>query len=107
VSSEPQPPSSQQAPPPCPRCGGAVQKAIVRTAFWRDNRPAIVEDIPAFVCSNCLEQYYDDDVSDALRQLAEEGFPPDAARTEILVPVFSLESRLRRRVPLPDDSFVD
>jgi YgiT-type zinc finger domain-containing protein len=94
-------------PPPCPRCGGVVSKAIVRTAFWRDNRPAIVEDIPAVVCGTCQEQYYDGDVSDALRLLAEEGFPAEAAREHILVPVFSLESRLRRRVPLADDSFVD
>ncbi|HEY7171175.1 MAG TPA: YgiT-type zinc finger protein [Vicinamibacterales bacterium] len=102
------PPSSeQQAPPPCPRCGGAVQRAMVRSAFWHDNQPAIVEDIPAFVCSTCLEQYYDDDVSEALRRLAEEGFPADAARTQIVVPVFSLESRLRQRGELPDDTFVD
>src|SRR5262245_41168117 len=107
MSSESSPPSSDQTPPPCPRCGGVVAKATVRTAFWRDDRPAIVEDIPAVVCGNCLEQYYDDDVSEALRRLAEEGFPVEAARTQILVPVFSLESRLRRRVPLPDDSFVD
>jgi YgiT-type zinc finger domain-containing protein len=80
---------------------------VVRTAFWREDQPAIVEDIPAFVCSNCLEQYYDDDVSEALRRLAEEGFPVEAARTQILVPVFSLESRVRLRAPLPDDTFVD
>jgi len=80
---------------------------MVRSAFWRDDQPAIVEDIPAFVCSNCLEQYYDDDVSEALRRLAEEGFPAEAARRQIVVPVFSLESRLRHRGEMPDDSFVD
>src|SRR2546426_752516 len=107
MSSESPPSSSEQAPPPCPRCGGAVQRAVVRTAFWRDNQPAIVEDIPAFVCSHCLEQYYDDDVSEALRRLAEEGFPAESARAQILVPVFSLESRLRPRASLPDDTLVD
>jgi YgiT-type zinc finger domain-containing protein len=108
MSSESQGSSSPQVPPPqCPRCGGATDAAIVRTAFWRDDRPAIVEDIPAFVCRSCLEQYYDDDVSEALRRLAEEGFPVEAAQKQILVPVFSLESRLRHRVVLPDDSFVD
>ena len=102
VSSEP-----EQVPPPCPRCGGAVERAKVRSAFWRGDQPAIVEDIPALVCRSCLEQYYDDDVSEALRRLAEEGFPSEAARTQVLVPVFSLESRLRRRAPLADDTFVD
>src|SRR3954451_10423944 len=107
MSSEAPHPSSEQPAPSCPRGGGAVQHAVLRTAFWRDNQPAIVEDIPAFVCSNCLEQYYDDDVSEALRRLAEEGFPAEAARTQIVVPVFSLESRLRRRGQMPDDTFVD
>jgi YgiT-type zinc finger domain-containing protein len=107
LGSESTSPSSDQAPPPCPRCGGAVDRAKVRSAFWRGDQPAIVEDIPAFVCRSCLEQYYDDDVSEALRRLAEDGFPPEAARTQILVPVFSLESRLRQRAPMPDDTYVD
>jgi YgiT-type zinc finger domain-containing protein len=81
--------------------------ATVRTTFWHDDRPAIVEDIPALVCSTCMEQFYDDDVSDALRRLAEEGFPAGAAQKEIVVPVFSLKERIRRRVPLPEDSYVD
>ena len=79
----------------------------VRTTFWRDDRPAIVEDIPAQVCGSCMEQFYDEDVSDALRRLAEEGFPADAAVKEVLVPVFSLKDRIRQRVPLPDDVFLD
>ena len=109
MGSESQESSSPKVSPPpqCPRCGGAVDAATVRTAFWRDDRPAIVEDIPALVCRSCLEQYYDDDVSEALRRLAEEGFPAEAAQRQIVVPVFSLESRLRRRAALPDDSFVD
>jgi YgiT-type zinc finger domain-containing protein len=81
--------------------------STVRTVFWRDDRPAIVEDIPAFVCGSCMEQFYDEDVSDALRRLGEEGFPAAAAQKEIVVPVFSLKERIRRRVPLPEDSFVD
>jgi len=79
----------------------------VRTTFWRDDRPAIVEDIPAQVCGSCMEQFYDEDVSDALRRLAEEGFPAAAAQKEVLVPVFSLKNRIRRRVPLPDDVYLD
>ena len=81
--------------------------ATVRTTFWHDDRPAIVEDIPALVCSTCMEQFYDADVSEALRRLAEEGFPAEAAQKEIAVPVFSLKTRIRRRVSLPDDSYLD
>jgi YgiT-type zinc finger domain-containing protein len=91
----------------CPRCGEALTTTTVRTAFWRDDRPAIVEDIPAHVCGSCMEQFYDEDVSDALRRLAEDGFPPHAADKEIVVPVFSLKGRIRERVPLPDDCHLD
>jgi len=68
----------------------------VRTAIWQGEHLAIVEDIPAHVCSGCLEQFYDADVSDALRRLTEHGFPRDRAQREITVPVFSLEGRVRR-----------
>jgi YgiT-type zinc finger domain-containing protein len=81
--------------------------ATVRTTFWREERPAIIEDIPAHVCSSCMEQFYDEDVSDALRRLAEEGFPAEAAQKEIVVPVFSLKGRIRQREPLPDDCSLD
>ena len=36
-----------------------------------------------------------------------EMFQVRKAQRSIVVPVFSLEPRLKRRVPLPDDSFVD
>jgi hypothetical protein len=54
-----------------------------------------------------MEQFYDDDVSEALRRLAEEGFPSAKAAREIRVPVFSLAGRLPPRPVLPDDTYVD
>lgn len=63
---------------------------IVKTAIWHGERLYVVEDIQAQVCDNCLEQYYDEVVTDALRRLTEEGFPTATATHEILVPVFSL-----------------
>ena len=54
-----------------------------------------------------MEQFYDDDVSDALRRLVEEGFPAEAVQREILVSVYSLEGRIRTRKALPEDSYVD
>ncbi len=92
---------------PCPRCGGHLAATIVRTTIWQGDRVAIVEDIPALVCEACLEQFYDDEVSDALRRLAEEGFPPDKADRQIEVPVFSLTGRIMARPALPDDTYVD
>jgi len=91
----------------CPRCQTTMVARTVRTAIWRGDRVAIVEDIPAHVCGSCMEQFYDDDVSDALRRLTEEGFPMEAAERQILVPVFSLHGRIRARKAIPEDSHVE
>lgn len=77
----------------------------MRSAIWQGDRLAVVEDIPAHVCSECLEQYFDDDVSDALRVLNERGFPSSQAMKIIDVPVFSLEGRIRTRRNHPDEEF--
>jgi YgiT-type zinc finger domain-containing protein len=79
----------------------------VRTAIWRDDRVSIVEDTPAQVCPDCRDQYYDEDVSDALRRLNEAGFPEEEAQRTIEVPVFTLEGRIRQRKALPEDTYVD
>lgn len=79
----------------------------MQTAIWQGDRVAIVEDIPAHVCPGCSEQCYDGPVSDALRRLAEEGFPPDAAKRQMSVPVFSLDGRIKGQKVLPEDVYVD
>lgn len=98
---------TEQPAAPCPRCGGALAATTVRTTIWQGDRVAIVEDIPAHVCEACLEQFYDDAVSEALRRLSEEGFPAAKADREITVPVFSLTGRIQLRPVLPDDTYVD
>jgi len=102
-------PETPAAPPmQCPRCEGQAIATTVRTAIWRaDDSLAIVEDIPARVCNQCMEQYYDEDVSDALRLLMEAGFPAGDAKKVITVPVFSLDGRIRQRVELPEDTYLD
>jgi YgiT-type zinc finger domain-containing protein len=80
---------------------------VMRTAIWQGDRVAIVEDVPALVCGKCNEQYYDESVSDALRRLAEDGFPAEAAISEAVVPVFSLRERIRKPQQVPEDAYVD
>lgn len=91
----------------CPRCNVRLAEGTIQTAIWQGERLAVVEGIPAHVCRQCGDQYYDDDVSEALRRLSEEGFPTEAAQRIIQVPVFSLEGRIRSRTSLPEDSYVD
>ncbi|MBM3772429.1 MAG: YgiT-type zinc finger protein [Acidimicrobiia bacterium] len=93
---------------PCPRCEGAAIATTVRTAIWpTDDSLVVVEDIPARVCNQCMEQFYDEDVSDALRVLMERGFPSTEAKKLISVPVFSLEGRVRKRAAVSEDTYLD
>jgi YgiT-type zinc finger domain-containing protein len=82
-------------------------EATVRTVIWHDDRPAVVEDIPAYICSGCAEQFYDDAVSDALHDLVGQGFPVEEAQKEIRVPMFSLNDRIRRFTPNPDGYVIE
>lgn len=99
--------AENQAPPvACPRCGAAMRAAVVNSAIWIDERVFVVEDIPAQVCDNCVEQFYDEDVTDAIRRLTEQGFPAAEATREITVPVFSLTGRIMRRRPPTEEELM-
>jgi YgiT-type zinc finger domain-containing protein len=77
----------------CPRCGESMRAATVKTAIWRDERLFVVEDIPAQVCDSCLEQFYDEETTEALRRLTAESFSSLKPKKEVLVPIFSLPER--------------
>ena len=74
-----------------------MRAGIVKTAMWYDERLYVIEDVTAQICDKCVEQFYDEETTDALRRLTEEGFPFAEAKGEIRVPVFSLHERLSRR----------
>lgn len=81
----------------CPRCNQPMNSAKVKTVIWQGDQLFVVEDIPAHVCGSCLEQFYDEDVMDALRRLTEDKFPAAECKREVLVPFFSLEGRIQTR----------
>ena len=91
----------------CPRCHEAMRPATVKTAIWSDDRLFVVEDIPAQVCDSCMDQFYDDETTEALRRLTEEGFSSIQPEREALVPIFSLKDRISRRAPASDEPHVD
>jgi len=92
---------------PCPRCGQTLRPDTVKTAIWRDDRLFVVEDIPAQVCDSCMEQFYDDATTEALRRLAGEDFSTATPTREVVVPIFSLEGRILRGTSSPEDVDVD
>lgn len=84
-------------PVPCPRCETIMRPATVKTAIWQEERLFVVEDVPAMVCDRCVEQFYDDLVTDTLRTLTERAFTSETPDREVVVPVFSLASRIPAR----------
>lgn len=53
------------------------------------------------VCDECVEQFYDEDTTDALRRLSQDGFPPSEIVREILVPIYSIKPRMKRYTGIP------
>lgn len=77
----------------CTQCGGSeLRPHSVRSAFWQDDdRLVVVEGIPAMVCADCGERYFDDATAVGLDLMRGAGFPSDRARAELRVDVFSFD----------------
>ena len=95
-----------EAAVPCPRCGAAMRAETVNTALWLEDRLFVVQDIPAQVCGTCVEQFYDEHTTEALRRLTESGFTSARPTREITVPIFSLEGLIVRPAQSPDSEDV-
>ena len=86
----------------CPRCGGPTRVDTVRTDIWQGDRLIVVEDIPAHVCDRCVEQFYSEPVTDALRRLVQEELESAEPKRETVVPVYSLAGRIKVPQPPPE-----
>jgi YgiT-type zinc finger domain-containing protein len=87
-------------PDSCAQCGGPnLRLESVRSALWHRDQLVVIEDIPAMVCADCHEQFYDDATVTELDLLRGQGFPREQARTVVEVPVFSLSARRRPEEP--------
>ncbi len=87
-------PAIAAGPVPCPNCRNILREAYAKTAIWKDDRLLIVEDIPALVCDLCVDQFYSDDVADALRRLMIDELDQAEPRRTQLVPIYTLDGRL-------------
>ena len=78
----------------CPRCNKLTYPGLVRTNIWQgEERLIIVEDIPAQICEQCGEQYYDPLTTETVRALVEDLNSATPKRV-MEVPVYSLEGRI-------------
>lgn len=57
-------------------------------------RIMVILSLGDWVCGSCMEQFYDEETTDALRRLTEEGFASAKAKREILAPIFSLDGHI-------------
>ena len=70
----------------CHLCGGKTESQRVTAENWWGGQLALVENVPAWICSDCGEKYFDADTCKQLDQLRRK--PPDAERT-LKIPVYS------------------
>jgi len=76
----------------CEHCESPTDEDVVRSVLWTATGLVAVEDIPARVCPECQEPYYDAQTACKIMELTSEGPPADKAKRELTVPVFSLFS---------------
>jgi len=74
----------------CRYCESATVEQTVNSVFWVDGGLIAIENIPARVCQQCREQFYDDQTIEKMTTLGKRGFVPGTARRDVLVSVFSL-----------------
>jgi len=80
----------------CQTCsGGILAQEAVNTALWEGDRLIVVENIPALVCQQCGERYYEDEVAMALDMMRGGGFSETSATRVMSVPVFSFRTPSR------------
>jgi YgiT-type zinc finger domain-containing protein len=72
----------------CCFCGGSTELRRVRAENWWGEELALVENVPAWVCVNCGEPYYEAETCRRLDRLRTSRL--SALRT-LKVPVYALE----------------
>ena len=86
----------------CQYCDGETYEAKVRMLLEEDAGLVIVEDIPAWVCDRCNEQFYDEVTRVRIEILRKGGFPIKEAKRVVEVPIFSVNE-----VPISESNSQD
>ncbi|AGL00735.1 type II toxin-antitoxin system MqsA family antitoxin [Desulfoscipio gibsoniae] len=69
----------------CFQCGSSTVKKFITAENWWGNSLALVENVPAWVCENCGEQYFDAEVVKELDKMKDKQLK---AKRFIQVPVY-------------------
>jgi YgiT-type zinc finger domain-containing protein len=63
----------------CEYCEGIVEHRVVRARFCFKGQTIYIDNVPAWVCARCGEQYFDAPVYKRLEEIAER---PDEVGTK-------------------------
>ncbi|MDH7577537.1 MAG: type II toxin-antitoxin system MqsA family antitoxin [Bacillota bacterium] len=61
----------------CYLCGGETVKKLVTAENWWGETLALVENVPAWVCEDCGEAYFDAETCKQLDRLRKTPSPPE------------------------------
>ena len=74
----------------CKYCESETVEDLVKSAFWVDGGLLAVENIPARMCQQCRQQFYDNETAEKITILRKGMFVPGTTRRDVSVPVYSL-----------------
>ena len=74
----------------CYFCGGKTEARQVTAENWWAESLALVENVPAWVCRDCGEAYFDAEVCKKLDRLRAS---PPSARRMVEVPVYAFSEK--------------
>jgi hypothetical protein len=65
----------------------------VLLSVWEAERLVLIENVPVRICSQCHEQYYNQETRLEIEKLRSRGFPLEEAVRIVETPVFSLPTK--------------
>ena len=74
----------------CKYCESETVEDLVKSAFWVDGGLLAVENIPARMCRQCRQQFYDNETAEKITTLGKGRFVPGTTRQDVSIPVYSL-----------------
>lgn len=60
----------------CNVCQGKLEKKLTTYTQWFEDNLIVIENVPAWVCDQCGETYYDPDVVEKIQNIVWSGQPP-------------------------------
>lgn len=73
----------------CIACPGELKQETVKYTQWYQGRLIVIENVPAWVCDQCGETYYDPEIVERIQSLIWS----DAEPTRVIeAPVYDLEA---------------